>query len=135
VADVGLTKTQVVAVCGELADPRLTADQWTLVLELAQAELNPGYNGFGSTTKANIAGRYLAAHKALRMLQSAAAGGAAGGGVGPLSSVTVGQVSKVWRTPGAVDQASMAEADLLGTVPGREYVRLVRLWAGRVVAV
>lgn len=134
-ADVGLTKAQVIGVCGELADPRLTSDQWTLVLELAQAQLNPGENGFGSVTKANYAGRYLAAHIALRLLAMAATGGSSGGGVGSLSSVTVGNVSKVFRTPGAVDTVSVQEAEYLGTVPGREFLRLMRQWAGRVVAV
>ena len=134
-ADVGLTKAQVIGVCGELADPRLTADQWTLVLELAQAQLNPGENGFGSVTKANYAGRYLAAHIALRLLAMATTGGSSGGGVGSLSSVTVGNVSKVFRTPGAVDTVRVQDADFLNTVPGREYLRLMRLWSGRVVAV
>lgn len=133
-ADVGLTKEQVIGVCPELADPRLTSDQWTTVLELAQAQLNPGLNGLGSVARANMAGRYLAAHLALKNYP---AGGASsvGGGLGTISSVQVGGVSKTFRTPGVVDTLTMSEADFLTTGPGREYLRLVRIWSGRVVAV
>ncbi len=136
-ADVGLTKEQVIAVCPALGGSALTPDEWTSLLEVTQAQLNPNFNGLGSVTKANIVGRYLAAHLGLRVVQSksAGAGGAAGGGFGSLSSVQVGGVSKTYRTPGVVDTVSLSQADFLGTVPGREYLRLVQLWSGRVVAV
>lgn len=131
-ADVGLTKAQIIGVCAELSTATLTDDDWALIIELTQAELNPSLNGFGSTTRANIAGRYLGAHKALKLLKTKVTGGSSTGGAGPLSSVTVGGVSKTFRTPGTVDQVAVHESDLLTTAPGREYLRLMRLWSGRV---
>ena len=131
-ADVGLTKAQIIAVCGELADPALSTEEWETIIEIAQAQLNPNLNGFGSVKKANIAGRFLGAHLGLKMKAAKNAGAGIGGVSGPLASVTVGQVSKSFSTSGNVDAGGGAAADLQSTTPGREYARLIRVWAGRI---
>lgn len=134
-ADVGLTKEQVIGVCGELAGSALTDDEWDLQIELTQLEINPGANAFNGEVRANVAARWLCAHKALKYLASKRVGAGLGGPAGPLSSVTVGQISKTFRTPGNVDAGSSADAEFQSTAPGREYLRLVRLWCGRAFAI
>ena len=134
-ADVGLTSEQVIAVCAELADPALSTEEWDLLIELTQAEINPGANAFATVARANIAARYLCAHKAVKFIASRRTGSSIGGAAGPLSSVTVGAISKTFRTPGTVDAGSSVDAEFQTTAPGREYLRLVRLWCGRVFAI
>ena len=135
-ADVGLTKEQVIAVCGALADPALTSGEWAVVLEITSARLNPGFNGWGNVRRANIAGRYLAAHIALKMLAAKTTGGASGGAAGPLVGVTVGRVSKTFAGPSTSSSGgSASDDDLRTTAPGRQYLALRAVWPGRVAAV
>lgn len=126
-----LTKEQVIAVAAEFAGSRLTNDQWDTVLLLTNEQTNVA--AFPSETKANIAQRYLAAHIASGLTTSTAPGSGVGGAAGPLSSVTVGSVSKTFRTGSNVDSVSSIGAAFMGTSYGREYLRLVRTWCPRIV--
>lgn len=126
-----ITKVEVIAVAGELAGTALTDPQWETVLLLTNEQCNVG--AFPSQIKADLAARYLAAHIGVKLKQGMASGAGAGGASGPLSSITVGDVSKTFRTSGAVDQVAATSAELLGTAYGREYYRLMRLWAPRMI--
>lgn len=125
-----ITKAEVIALAAEFADPRLTNDQWTLVLLLTSEQINVA--AFPSQVKADLAARYLAAHHATKIKAAEAVGAGAGGASGPLSSVTVGEVSKTFRTSSSVDAASSAASELQSTSYGREYLRLVRMWCPRI---
>ena len=126
-----ITKAEVIAIAAEFADPRLTSDQWATVLLLTSEQVN--VSAFPSQVKADLAARYLAAHIATKLKANEAAGSGNGGAQGPLSSVTVGSVSKTFRTSSAVDSVSSQAAELMSTSYGREYYRLVRLWCPRIV--
>ena len=128
---VPLTQGDVLAVAAELATPPLTLNQWTLVLERANTEVNE--DAFGNAYRAGMAGRYFAAHLALKLRASAAPGFGASSPAGPLVSVQVGQVSKSFDTSGASTWSQQAE--LRSTAYGREYLRLVRLWCNAGFAV
>lgn len=126
-----ITKADVVAIAAEFAGTRLTDAQWVTVLLLTNEQINvPAYP---SQVKADLAARYLAAHEATNLKAAEVAGSGNGGAAGPLASVTVGSVSKTFRTTGAVDSVSSQAAELLSTRYGREYLRLMRLWCPRII--
>lgn len=131
---VSVTKEQIIAVAGEFADPALTSDQWALVVERVALEVND--EGWPSPARASMAARYLGAHFASKLKASMTPG--AGGSIpaGPVASVTVGAVSKSYDTSGAsMATWSQAAEELRSTAYGREYLRLVRLWAARTLVV
>lgn len=131
---VPITQGDVLAVAAELANPPLTLNQWTLVLQRANTEVNE--DAFGNAYRAGMAARYFAAHLALKVRASAAPGFGASSPAGPLASVQVGQVSKSFDTSGAsMSTWSQQAEELRSTAYGREYLRLVRLWCNAGFAV
>lgn len=121
-------QAEVEAVAGELAGAALTVDQWTLALLRANNEVTE--SAFGNAYRANMAGRYFAAHVGVKLKAAAAPGFGAGAAAGPVSSVTVGAVSKTYDTSGAsMATWSQQSEELRSTAYGREFLRLVRLWA------
>ena len=129
-----VTQAEVEAVAGELGGAALTSGQWVTALLRANNEITR--SAFGSDYQANMAARYFAAHVALKLKQAATPGFGAGAAAGPVSSVTVGQVSKTYDTSGAsMSTWSQQAEELRSTAYGREFLRLVRLWAPRAMVV
>lgn len=126
-----ITKVEVIAIAAEFAGARLTDAQWDTVLLLTNEQMNVA--AFPSQVKADIAARYLAAHIASGLTTTTAPGSGVGGAAGPLASVSVGSVSKTFRTGGNVDSVSSIGAAFMSTSYGREYLRLVRTWCPRIV--
>lgn len=124
-----ITKVEVIAIAAEFAGTALTDAQWATVLLLTGEQINVA--AYPSQMKADLSARYLAAHYAAKLKAAASPGSGIGGAAGPLSSVTVGQVSKTFRTPGTVDASSSQAADLQTTSYGREHLRLARMWCPR----
>lgn len=131
---VAVTKEQILAVAGEFADPALTSDQWALVVQRVGLECDD--EGWASPERASMAARYLGAHFAAKLKASMAPGAATSLPAGPVQSVTVGAVSKSYDTSGASFATwSQAAEELRSTSYGREFLRLVRLWAARTLVV
>lgn len=127
-----IDKAKVIEVAAELAGSVLSDAEWSVVLELTGAEIN--VSAFGSQTKADLAARYLAAHKAVRFNASRSSGSGSSSPAGPLVGVTVGPVSKQFAQPATITAGPASSAELQTTSYGREYSRLVRLWSQRAIA-
>ena len=125
------TSADVVLAAPELAT--VTAPQWAQVLADVALELNS--DAFASVAVANRLGIQLAAHFATERYGGAAGGSGGGGASGPLSSVTVGPVSKTFAVSSAYTSGSLSAAALSSTKYGREYLRLMRLFAPRMAVV
>jgi hypothetical protein len=108
----------------------VTAEQWAQII--GEVDDQVGLNAWGGNQdRCNRAGIYLAAHLGtLRKSAAAGIGGQATPG-GPLTGVSVGQVSKQFATPGAVGAAGFSQAALMATAYGIEFLRLRRMYCAR----
>ncbi|MCC6178822.1 MAG: DUF4054 domain-containing protein [Phycisphaerales bacterium] len=98
---------------------------------IAQAALEVNVAAAGSQEKANRLGVLLVAHQATGWKARKAGASGTSAPAGPLTSVSVGGVSKSFANP--VESSGLsASAQLMGTTSyGREFIRLVRLWSPR----
>jgi hypothetical protein len=114
-------KADVLLVAAELST--VTDAQWASIW--ADVELEVGVAGAGSQVRADRLAVQLAAHMAtVRHVRS---GGAAS--PGPLTSVSMGGVSKSYAQPAGGVRNSALES----TKYGQEYVRLTRLFGRRIL--
>jgi hypothetical protein len=111
----------------ELTGAVLTDPEWAGVLEQVDAQVSAA--GWGTQERADMGGKWLAAHLATKLKESKA-GGASGGASGPLTGVTVGQVSKTFAAPNT-STTSTSDSVLMTTSYGQEYIRLRRLFGIR----
>lgn len=124
-----ITSEDVIDIAPELATG-LTVRQWEVALR--NARLNIALDIFGTQERANMASAFLAAHFATRMLFALGGAGGITGADGPLSSITVGSVSKTYATATNFAGASAGLGDYMTTPYGREYARLLRIYGPRI---
>jgi hypothetical protein len=107
-----ITWSDVTALAPELADKPVEFQN--AILTQVRDEVTD--TKWGSMTRANIAAAWLARH-----LATVAPRGA--GGYGPLSSISVGGVSKSFAQVSSTDGTSLSS-----TRYGNEYLRLIKVW-------
>lgn len=96
---------------------------------IADAALQVNVGAVSTQARADRLGVLLVCHELTLWLQRRKGLGGAGQSVGPLTSVSVGGVSKSFAS--SLDGMSDAGKALASTSYGREYSRLVRLWVLR----
>lgn len=118
-----IDKAEVLLIAPELSE--VTDAQWDFVISAADDEVATTY--LGNQARADRMGTYLAAHLATVLYGAGFTGG--GGVAGPLTSVTVGNVSKTFAAP---QSAAQAAGNYERTKYGLEYLRLRKTFGPRV---
>ena len=115
---VTITKADVLLVAAELN--AVTDSEWAGIFDQVNEEV--GIGNLGTQKRVDIAGVQLAAH--LATVQQIRKGG--GSTPGPLTSITIGGVSKSFAAPTMTRNQALES-----TKYGQEYLRLIRLFGRR----
>ncbi len=122
-----ITSDDVIAEAPELSNALIVPADFTRNIAWAGDEMSPS---LGSQLRLDRCGTFLVAHLMSLLLDSRKGVGTAGGGGGPVNSVTVAKVSQSFTVSDAWKNTAITAAALQTTRFGREYLRLIRIYLG-----